>query len=293
MEESYFDRLRNALEGLERCLQEDEKYWEYSGAVLLLKHEALLTDISLSQEQISFVKETALEHLKMGEKNVFLDLCTILSYSGYRPVIEKVDTSLTLHPDYREDCPTPFNVAIELLGIAGVFDVDEAIRCYDRGTLGIEKKDTGRSGLIILTDKRIIAVGGFSSFSDKRHKLFYGNLREPFLSAIDFIHLEHTREIELKNKEIKMKYDTEYLIEKDRTFYGPYFFKFDLPISVKAKSGTVRVLITLEELDKKIPILDFVKDTYLGKSQERWNTVAVPKDYDRTRLQSFYDHLIK
>lgn len=115
-------------------------------------------------------------------------------------------------------------------------------------------------------------------------------MRKPYLSAVDFIRLERARDIELKKKEIKMKYDTEYIVEKDRTFYGPYFFKFDLPTSVNTKSGTVKVLVTLEELDKKVPILDFV-DGYLRSFQEQWHKVEVPKNYDGTRLQKFYNLL--
>jgi len=50
------------------------------------------------------------------------------------------------------------------------------------------------------------------------------------------------------------------------------------------KTGTVKVIITLGELGKKIPIPDGVRDSYLGKAYETWNQTELPANYDRVRL---------
>ena len=291
-EQPYFERLKSTLEGLERCVYDDDKYWGYSVSMFDLKFEAHHKEISLNQEQESFVHKAAIEHLRMGIKSKFLDLCSILAYTGTIGEGNVYETALTHYPDLKEGYPNPFEIAIKLLMSAGVFETDETIRYFDEGTIGIKKKGVGRSGVLILTDRRIIGAGGFASgLSSKKHKLFYGDLREPYLSTVDFIRLNKVKDIELKKNEIRMKYDTEYIVEKERTFYGPYFFTFDLPSSIKVKTGTVKVIITLGELGKKIPIPEGVKDSYLGKAYENWNQVELPDDYDHVRLDAFFRHL--
>ena len=288
----YFERLKRTLDGLEMCVYDDDEYWGLSVSISDLRYEAHQKVISLNKEQESFVRKAALEHLKMGIKSKFLDLISILAYTGTIREGEKFETSLTHHPYFKDGCSSPFEIAIDLLVSAGVFETDEIVRFYDRGTIGVKKKDVGRSGVLILTDRRIICAGGFATgASSKTHKLFYGDMREPYLSTVDFIRLERAKDIELKKNEIRMKYDTEYIVEKERTFYGPYFFTFDLPTSIKVKKGTVKVTITLGELGKKIRIPDGVKDSYLGKAYENWNQVELPADYDRVRLDTFFRHL--
>ncbi len=288
----YFERLKSTLDGLEMCVYDDDRYWGLSVSISDLRYEALQREISFNQEQESFVRKAALEHLKMGIKSKFLDLISILAYTGTIREGEKLETSLTHYPDFKEGCSNPFEIAIDLLKSDGVFETDETIRYFDEGTIGIQKKDVGRNGVLILTDRRIICAGGFATgLSSKKHKLFYGDLRDPFLSTVDFIRLNNAKDIELKKNEIRMKYDTEYIIEKERTFYGPYFFTFDLPISIKVKKGTVKIIITLGELGKKIRIPDDVKDTHLGHAFEKWNQVELPDNYDRTRLDTFFRHL--
>jgi len=60
--------------------------------------------------------------------------------------------------------------------------------------------------------------------------------------------------IEKKKREIKAKYHTWYWEEKDRTIYGPYFIRFDLPTSISAKEADVDIRIRprrLKEHDSK------------------------------------------
>ena len=291
-EQPYFERLKDALDGLERCLYDDELSWKYSGSVLQLMYEALIEDISFNTKQESYIREVVLEHIKMGSRSSFLELSSILAYTGSNLQREQVDTSLTHHYDLKQGCPSPFDIAIDLLEDVGVFETGEEIRYYDFGTLGVQNKGVGRSGLLILTDRRIIGVGGFATgLSGKKHKLFYGDLREPYLSTVDFVYLDRVTDIDMKKNELQMKYETEYIVEKDRTFYGPYFFTFALPTSIKAKSGNVKLFITLQVLSKKTPVMDYVKDTYWGKVLELWNQVEIPSDYDRVRLDTFFRHL--
>ncbi|MHA1389298.1 MAG: hypothetical protein ACTSR9_12765 [Candidatus Thorarchaeota archaeon] len=288
----YFDRLKDTLEGLERCQYDDDKYWGLSVSISDLRYESYQNDISLTEEQESFVYKAALEHLKMGIRSKFSDLCCILAYTGTKYNGEEYETSLTLHPDYKDGCSSPFEIAIDLLKSAGVFETDEAIRYYDRGTISVQKKSVGRTGVLILTDRRIICAGGFSTnMSSKVHKLYYGDLKEPYLSTVDFIHFNRAKDIELKKNEIRMKYDTDYIIEKERTFYGPYFFTFDLPKSIKVKKGTMKVIISLGELEKKVRLSSDAKDTDIVRTYKAWNKVEIPKDYDRVRLDTFFRHL--
>ncbi|MFW9927082.1 MAG: hypothetical protein ACFFDM_09960 [Candidatus Thorarchaeota archaeon] len=59
----------------------------------------------------------------------------------------------------------------------------------------------------------------FVGFGSKRYRLFYGELREPYLSPVDFVYLNRMTKTELKKDKIQSKYVTEYMFEKDRTFY--------------------------------------------------------------------------
>jgi len=49
--------------------------------------------------------------------------------------------------------------------------------------------------------------------------------------------------IEKKKREIKAKYHTWCWEEKDRTVYGPYFIRFDLPTKISAKEADVDIRI--------------------------------------------------
>ncbi|MHA1290278.1 MAG: hypothetical protein ACTSPB_23085 [Candidatus Thorarchaeota archaeon] len=293
-EPSYFDRLRNTLEGLESCHYDDDKYWGLAVSITGLRYEAYQNDISFNQEQESYVCNAALEHLKMGIKGEFLGLCCILAYTGTKYKGETYETSLTLHPDYKEGCSSPFEIAIELLKRAGVVFTGEKILYYDDGFVCIQKKDIKRAGVLILTDKRIICAGGFSTeMSSKVHRLYYGNLKQPYLSTVDFIQFNRAKDIELKKNEIRMKYDTEYIVEKERTFYGPYFFTFDLPKSVKVKKGTVKIIITVGELEKKVRIAKDAEDTDIVRTYKAWNKVKLPVDYDNNRLDTLFRHITR
>ncbi len=292
-EVQYFQRLKDVIDGLEGCTYDDDKYWDYKVEIIELKYEALVEDISLSSEEESFVLEAALEHLKMGGKGEFLSICSILAYTGSRIQSEPIETSLTHHPDYKVGCQRKYDLAIDLLTKAGVFESGEKVLYYDVGILGVQKKDVGRTGLLILTDRRIVAVGGFfTGLRDKRHKLFYGDLREPYLSTLDFVCLDKMTNFELKKDGIRVRYVAEYIVEKDRTFYGPYFFKFDLPTSTKVKSGEVKLFISLSELNEKSSDGSKTGVIYFDRAYEIWHGVQLPSDYDRSRLEVFYRHIL-
>ncbi|MHA1850859.1 MAG: hypothetical protein ACTSW8_06320, partial [Candidatus Thorarchaeota archaeon] len=255
--------------------------------------EALVRNISFNAEQESFVKKSAVEHLNMGKRGEFLTLCHILSCTGTKLHRAPTSTSLTHYSAFKVGCVRPFDIAIDLLTKAGVFHSDEKILYYDVGVLGVQKKDVGRSGLLIITNKRLVAVGGYAfSLRDKRHKLYYGDLREPYLSCVDFVSLDKLENVELKKNEIRAKYYTEYLIEKKKTFYGPYFFRFDLPTSVKVKSGTMKIIISLPKLEEREPVTKNSEFPFMDEAFERWNQVELPKDYDKTRLDKLFRHIV-
>jgi hypothetical protein len=270
---SFFQRLKNQLEDLATAPDDIYQYGKYQLAISDLKNEAYEQDISLAREEKEYLKDTAIEHLKMGDRSAFHKLCSILAFIGMKPQHGRTETTLILsgdteasmiQSDLKEGCAKPFDIAIGLLHEAGVFESDEEVLYYDAGILGVQKREVGRTGLLVLTNRRIVAVGGFFEGSgSKRHKLFYGELREPYLSRADFVYLDGLTKIELKKDKIQAKYVTEYIIEKDRTFYGPYFFKFDLPTSFKAKSGEVKVFVSVFDTEKggfrydKIRIVEF------------------------------------
>jgi len=292
-DDDYFQRLKYVIDGLQNCTYDDENYWEYSIESMNLKFEALVRNFSFTDEQESFVRKAAIDHLSMGKKGEFHILCDILSYTGSRIQRKPTETSLQYHFDFKEDCASSNDIAIDLLIEAGIFASDEKVQYYDIGTLGVQKKDVGRRGLLIVTNKRLIAVGGYTGNQyGKKHKLYYGDLREPYLSYVDFVYLDRLKDIELKKKKIQAKYDTEYIVEKERTFYGPYFFRFDLPTSVKVKSGSVKIKISLPELEKK----ELVKKSefpFMDEAFERWNEVEIPENYDLVRLNNLYRMILK
>ncbi len=293
MGETFFQRLESQLDGLKGASDDVLKYVKYMRALRELRCEAFIEDISLTTQEVDWVREAALEHLQMGDKSQFLILCDILAYTGTRSQREATDTLLTLYPYLKDGCTNPNDIAIDLLHIAGVFESGEEVLYHDNGVLGVQKKDVGRTGLVILTNRRIVAVGGFfEGFGSKWHRLFYGDLREPYLSTVDFVYLDRMEKIELKKDKIQAKYDTEYIVEKERTFYGPYFFKFDLPTSVKVKSGTVKVFVYLWEMDKIISKKDRPVVSYFEKAISLWKQVQLPADYDRSRVEEFHKRIL-
>ena len=293
MGETFFQRLVSELDGLKEASDDVMEYVKYIVALRDLRCEAFIEDISLTTQEADLVREAAVEHLQMGDKNQFLILCDILAYTGTLSQREATDTSLTLYPFLKDGCTNPNDIAIDLLHIAGVFESDEEVLYYDNGVLGVQKKDVGRTGLVILTNRRIVAVGGFfEGFGSKWHRLFYGDLREPYLSTVDFVYLDRLEKIELKKDKIQAKYDTEYIVEKERTFYGPYFFKFDLPTSVKVKSGTVKVFVYLLEMEGDSFKLDKSGVSYFDKAMELWGQVQLPSDYDRSRVEEFHKRIL-
>ncbi|TET11351.1 MAG: hypothetical protein E3J86_03205, partial [Candidatus Thorarchaeota archaeon] len=269
--EVYFEKLKESLKGIEECLQSD-CYFTHSLSVMQHKYEALLAEgFSLNTEQRSFLQQTALDHLKMGNRGKFFDLCSILAYAGLTS--EEVETSITHHSDYKIGYTKPFEIAISLLDEAGVFEDGEFPVYYDYGALALQKKGVGRKGLLVLTNRRIIVAGNYSRIERKKYKLFYGAQRDPYLSKVDYVWLDRLQDIEMRKNEIKMKYNAEYVVEKDRTFYGPYFFTFDLPPSIKVKSGEVKVIISLSEMDKRCKVSGRLVDTFMDKTVELWSQV--------------------
>ncbi len=292
MGETFFHRLESQLNGLKGSSDDLMDYVDYIVALRDLRCEAFIEDISLTTQEADWVREAALEHLQMGDKNQFLILCDILAFTGSLSQREATDTSLTLYPFLKAGCTNPNDIAIDLLHIADVFESGEEVLYYDNGVLGVQKKDVGRTGLVILTNRRIVAVGGFfEGFGSKWHRLFYGDLREPYLSTVDFVYLDRMEKIELKKDKIQAKYDTKYIVEKERTFYGPYFFKFDLPTSVKVKSGTVKIFVYLWEMEEYSSKKEKPPVSYFEKVMSLWKQVQLPADYERSRVEEFHKRI--
>lgn len=156
-------------------------------------------------------------------------------------------------------------VAASLLDQAGVLQSDETPLYFDYGGLCLKSKKTGRYGVMFLTNKRIIVVGGIAgSLERTSRRFFYDDWKEkPHVSSLDYVYLDRLMNIQKKKEEIKAKYHTKYWEVKQRTFYGPYFFRVDLPSKTSTHEGDVDVII--------VP-MGFKKFGVPGDHQERRNT---------------------
>ena len=72
---------------------------------------------------------------------------------------------------------------------------------------------------------------------------------QPYLGSLDYIFLDKVQGIRsdygLMKKRVTIEYHTKYIKEKGITFYGPLFFKADLPTKTKVEESPINVHIEM------------------------------------------------
>lgn len=297
-QEDFYTRLDSVLTEIEDPTLTERNLWSASSKLYKLASEAQVEERSVTPEQKTALWSRALEQLNLGNKNEFFTVSHVISHCIDALDAPPIDNSMPFHMRYKEGHPRPFDVMAVLLGDAGVFEPDETPLYYEWGILGVNEKTEGRAGLLLLTNKRLIAAGGYATTGRSYDRLFYDDWKEkPYLSAVDYVFLDGLNKLELKKDCIRAQYRTKYVSERTWTLYGPYFFKFDLPKRVKVKDGKVRIFAYIHDEDPRLKIHDIIKETWTAKAYRGWNQMweekEFPKDYNKNRLKALFEKIVE
>ncbi|MFX1415607.1 MAG: hypothetical protein ACFFC0_02295 [Promethearchaeota archaeon] len=205
-------------------------------------HEHPLEDSHMRE-----LRECVLDLLGTHRTASFGALVLILSHGGAKGYpLDELETSLEVDPS----TPRPgkehhVSIQLSILDEAGVFEESERLLYWDYGGMHIKDKDSGRRGIIFLTDRCVFVFGTFGAIFDKTdRRLLYNDWEgKQYLTSLDYLYLADLLRIEHKKDQVKVRVHAKYVEEKKRTLYGPYFFTFDLPKTAKVRVGEVDISI--------------------------------------------------
>ncbi|MDF1540193.1 MAG: hypothetical protein P1Q69_14965 [Candidatus Thorarchaeota archaeon] len=167
----------------------------------------------------------------------------------------------------------------------GIFKEDEHIILSDIAAIHFGNPNLFRVGTIFLTDQRLLVVGALNGpflKNESSYRPLYDDWKShPLLHMHDFVYLRNisaaNSEWNRTSKFIRVRSYTRYAKEKGRTLYGPYFFKFDLPTTVKEEEGPLELLIELQDLPSSMFPKDWRKtrqDIITEKIQEQLGNIS-------------------
>lgn len=211
--------------------------------LLELMREALQSPPSLTQEQTDLLRSLAVKLLVSEEPSACNTVSIILANCGALGYAGDIEAGIEVVIDGQAVPPVGPLMKLSILEQAGVFEPGEVSLYFDKGAMCIKSKTSGRHGTLFLTNRRVISVGPYLTKLEKTRRQFYYEdwSERPYVTSLDYVYIDQLKGLEKKKHEIKAKYRTKYWEEKQRTFYGPYFLRSDLPSKVSAKEGDVEV----------------------------------------------------
>ncbi len=224
--------------------------------------------------------DRAKQFLSEREHRITYALLACLASTSPSPKVESLKHSFIPRANLLKDHQSTWEslhfqeqFTVRILKDWGIFAKDENILLMEAASAYFGNPNLQRQGAVYLTDKRIVICGSVRGPFVKNHpshRLLYDNPESlPFLNVIDFVNLSDIKEHESiwkwGKKLIELQVHTRYAKEKGSTLYGPYFFKWDRPSTVKEEEGLLKIEIELED----IPVADF------------------PKDWKKTRQETF------
>jgi hypothetical protein len=210
--------------------------------------------ISPTQKHYEYLMDLAIESLNQGQGGTFTNLVQIGAVLCEQPPsisLESVGQDEQF-PYYLFRVP---DIMASVLERAGVFMDGEAPLYHDGGNLIFKNKESMRTGILFLTNRRLICVGvyqGALTHDTTTYRVMYDDWEnKPYLGALDYIFLKQVRSVKsdygFTKKQVIMEYHTKYLKEKGYTIYGPLFFKFDRPKSAKMHEGSIDVSVQMSD----------------------------------------------
>jgi len=203
-----------------------------------------------TEEQTQRLRDLAIELHVSGEFGLVVTVVDVLERTGAPGYTGDMECILEFLPREMTEGMERWHYRarqiVSLIEQMRVFEEGERLLYLDDGRVCVKSKEAGRRGFLFLTNKRIIAVGNYSGMLQrKKRHLYYSDWKErPYLSSLDYVYIDKLIEPRIdKGSRIKAKYHTEYWEEKERTFYGPLIFRFDLPSSISMKEGDVDLYI--------------------------------------------------
>ncbi len=258
--DTLFERVVNAAEaafsyhtGATKKLESD-----YSLVDILLECMRMKESILFSTKQLDEFERLALRSLNGGIAP--LALPALMAFGGASDFKYSLESSFIIPPIFQcEPVVHPNNILISLLDKAGVFENGEYPIYRDWGSLSLIKRKQGiRSGVIVVTNTRILIVGS-SLYKSKKYRLFYNNWKDmPYLDALDFIYYEDFEDASIQADFIPIRWAGRYFEVKKREFYGPYYLRYGMPDSVKVKEGIIDIFISPHDFGNN----DVSKRTY-------------------------------
>jgi hypothetical protein len=285
--DDFYDRVVSTVSSLLENPKSAKKRADLSTKLDRLKIESMNYNRPLNEEQSTDLYNLALESLRIGSDQIPYDLSTIISYGGSYYTDLKVENSLSLDPYHaKAKYPHPFLVLIGLLADAGVFETDEEPLYFERGGISIKKKEGGRHGMLLLTNRRLFCVGKHTPhFHTEKptfgSQLYYEDWNEKsYLNSLDYVYFNQFKNIELWNNIIKASLYGRFIEEKNRTFYTIW-----TPIkwsSHKLKKATIFDFFVWSE--DFIKFVSFIRgDEYLKLLHGLDTKMELPEDYDDIR----------
>jgi hypothetical protein len=269
---TFVSRVIDAVERATTTLPNVLGYVELRIAVGKLREESTKEHRPLSVKEDQLLRELAVERLKNDDGGLVLDLAAIIANGCASKGAKRLETLLSIDywPD-KSECPHPFEIVASLLDEIGAFEDGECPLYYDRGRLGIGTS-SARKGALLLTNKRLFCVGFFSGFMGTSHRIYYPEWQDrPWVSSLDYIWLEHLKEMTLQNGEIRGKYDCRHMTHEERSIgAGLYLFRFSPPDPSRLEEGKVDLRVALDDI----------------KGQETPSDLLIPEKYTRRRLNS-------
>jgi hypothetical protein len=211
--------------------------------------EYLDKDFHLSPSQIQTFSELAIDILFSGGGWEFLNMSHILAFGGATGFDGPLETALEVDPfSPREGIVHPHRIAISLLQEAGVLEPTETPLFHDRAHLHVKKTDSPRTGMLLLTEDRIIVVGFWVPWISGGFRLYYDDWKEKeWTRSLDHVYFGHIQEPQVRKNRLQFKYATRYIQVKKSTFYGPYWVRFNYPDRIIPREGKVSVILEAQD----------------------------------------------
>jgi hypothetical protein len=244
--EDYYERLIAAL----KIENENERVARANE----LGFEVTREKIKLTDAQGSSLWKLAVERIRSGDAFGFGLLSHIVSIGWQnKPALDVATTQASGSLSKRFNIP---GAEAKLLQEADVFRQDESVSYWDRAHMYIGSKDVDRVGSLFLTDKRIVVVGELLSAGwqgETAYRLDYEDWkRQPFLDALDYIYLSQVRLISVEgdwhSHGIELTVVTKHYKETIQRLSRPDFFKTEVPSSLTAIEGTIKILLAARKL---------------------------------------------
>jgi hypothetical protein len=244
---SLYERTRRVAKALLAIHSGVTKKYElkYNMLDLLIECREAEQPVQFSSREIDALQSIAVEYLMKGIEPI--GLVAVMAFGGAKDYKYEIPSPFKIEPIFKVKVFHPHNIVISLLDDIGVYEAGEYPVYRDFGRLSLfDQHDTLRSGIIIVTNKRVLVVGStIPSPKSRTFRIYYPNwTKMPYIDAIDYISNQAIENVKPIAGSVSAQWSGKYIESKKRVLYGPYFFKFDLPKEMKKREGSIDLFVS-------------------------------------------------